>query len=153
MAGLTAQRDHCVQGFLDDFKFLLGVGGVLTSPLRLLTAERIHSARIGANQHPAVDQCDGLAGIEEIVIKDVQLAYYSKSASEIQQYLQPVYFFTGIMRGGKKTKRPFEQPYEQYIIAIEKPMEALLDMGIEHKIIPRRELKIPTDKDEDVKGS
>jgi hypothetical protein len=92
-----------------------------------------------------------IADVEEVVIKDVQLAYYEKSASERQQYLQPVYAFTGIMRGGKDTKRPFELPYQQYVLAIEKPLEALWDIGIEHKVEPRTELEIPVDQDEEVK--
>lgn len=91
-----------------------------------------------------------IADVEKVIIKDVELAYYAKSASEKQEYLQPVYAFTGVMQGGKDTKRPFELPYQQYIIAIEKPLEGIWDKGIEHKVEPRKDLKIPVDKDEEV---
>lgn len=91
-----------------------------------------------------------IADVEKVIIKDVELAYYAKSASEKQEYLQPVYAFTGVMQGGRDTKRPFELPYQQYIIAIEKPLEAIWDKGIEHKFEPRKDLKIPVDKDEEV---
>lgn len=91
-----------------------------------------------------------IADVEQVMIKDVQLVYYAKSAREKQQYLQPVYAFMEVMRGGKDTKRPFELPYQQYVVAVGKPFEAIWNKGIKYKVEPRTDLKIPVDKDEEV---
>lgn len=55
----------------------------------------------------------GIKSVDKVVINKVYLAYYTKSASEKQTYLQPVYVFEGYAKGENRTEE-----FKQYIPAI-----------------------------------
>ncbi|AEA47773.1 hypothetical protein [Archaeoglobus veneficus] len=55
----------------------------------------------------------GIKSVDKAVINKVYLGYYTKSASEKQTYLQPVYVFEGCAEGENRTEE-----FKQYIPAI-----------------------------------
>ncbi len=91
-----------------------------------------------------------IADVDEIEVNQVELAYYAKAATSAQHVFQPVYFFSGVLKGGSETKRPFKMEYRQYVPAIEKILEPIWETGRVFKPEPRKKLNIPIDEDEKV---
>jgi hypothetical protein len=94
-----------------------------------------------------------LALVDQIDINEVRFGYYSRSATEHQKYLQPVYVFYGTAHANLPNGKRVSVPYEQYVIALEKPFESIWPETYEFKPEPRREGEVPKrGKDVDEKG-
>jgi hypothetical protein len=94
-----------------------------------------------------------LALVYKIDIDRVDFGYYSRSAAEHQEYLQPVYVFYGTAYAKLPDGKEVNVPYEQYVVALEKPLEPIWPETRESKPEPRREGEVPPrEEDVDEKG-
>jgi hypothetical protein len=66
-----------------------------------------------------------LALVHRIDIDAVDFGYYARSAVEYQQYLQPVYVFYGTAYAELPDGKEVNVPYEQYVVALENPLESI----------------------------
>ncbi len=84
---------------------------------------------------------------DRIVIRDISVGYFSKSAVQAQEFLQPVYVFEGTAYG-RAGENSWKVPYEQYLPALKEVPEPLWPVGVVFKAGPRIKLTIPVDQDE-----
>ncbi len=75
------------------------------------------------------------------------MAYFSKSAVQSQEFLQPVYVFEGTAYG-RAGENSWKVPYEQCIPALKEVPEPMWPAGVVFKAGPRVKLTIPVDQDE-----
>ena len=66
-----------------------------------------------------------LALVHKIDVEAVDFGYYSRPAVEHQKYLQPVYVFRGAAYAKLPDGREVDVPYEQYVVALRKPLEPI----------------------------
>jgi hypothetical protein len=90
-----------------------------------------------------------LALVYRIDIDKVDFGYYSRSAAEHQEYLQPVYVFYGTAYAKLPDGKEVDVPYEQYIVALEKPLESIWPETQDFKPETRSETEVPV-REEDV---
>lgn len=84
-----------------------------------------------------------LAFVDRIKVDSVDFGYYARSAAEPQKYLQPVYVFRGTAYSTLPNGKQTAVPYEQYCLALEKPLESIWPETKQFKSEPRREGEIP----------
>lgn len=95
-----------------------------------------------------------LSLVDKIEIDKIGFGYYSRSATEQQKYLQPVYVFSGTAYSTLPDGKEVNVPYEQYIVALEKPLETMWPDTRIFKPDPRQKGEVPPrEEDEDEKGS
>jgi hypothetical protein len=85
----------------------------------------------------------GFGGFDRIKVDSVDFGYYARSAAEPQKYLQPVYVFRGTAYSTLPNGKQTAVPYEQYCLALEKPLESIWPETKQFKSEPRREGEIP----------
>ncbi len=90
-----------------------------------------------------------LALVHRIDIDKVDFGYYSRSAAEHQEYLQPVYVFYGTAYANLPDGKEVDVPYEQYVVALEKPLESIWPETRDFKPETRSETEVPV-REEDV---
>lgn len=90
-----------------------------------------------------------LALVHKIHVDKAAFGYYARSAVERQKYLQPVYVFSGTAYAKLPDGKEVSTPYEQYVVALEKPFEPIWPETQDFKAEPRREREPPT-RQEDI---
>jgi hypothetical protein len=90
-----------------------------------------------------------IALVDKIDIEDVKFGYYSRSAVEPQRYLQPVYVFSGSAHATLPNGKSVKVPYEQFIVALKKPMESIWPEQKTFKSESREKGMRPIEQDED----
>jgi hypothetical protein len=94
-----------------------------------------------------------LALVDKIDIEKADFGYFARSAAEQQKYLQPVYVFSGTAYSTLPDGKEVNVPYEQYIVALEKPFESIWPDTRVFKPELRQEGEVPErEEDEDEKG-
>jgi hypothetical protein len=94
-----------------------------------------------------------LALVDKIDIDEVHFGYFGRSAAERQKYLQPVYVFRGNAHATLPNGKRASVPYEQYVMALEKPLESIWPETRVFEPGLRRKGEVPKrGKDVDEKG-
>lgn len=84
---------------------------------------------------------------ERIIINDISLGYFMRSANFNQSFAPPVYVFEGTAFGRQGEDR-WKVPYHQWLPAVQKLPEPLTPAGEEFKPRPHTEIESPVDEDE-----
>jgi len=90
-----------------------------------------------------------IALVDKIDIETVKFGYYSRSAVEPQQYLQPVYVFSGSAHAKLPDGKSVTVPYEQYIVALKEPVETIWPEQKVFQSETRKKGMPPVEQDED----
>lgn len=94
-----------------------------------------------------------IALVDKIEVDEVRFGYYGRSAAERQKYLQPVYVFRGTAHATLPNGTRASVPYEQYVVALEKPLESIWPETRVFKPGVRRKGDVPKrGRDKDEKG-
>lgn len=88
-----------------------------------------------------------IALVHWIDISKVEFGYFSRSATDEQRFLQPVYVFSGKAYAKLPDGKEVDVPYTQYVVALDKPLEPIWHTTIPHKFIPR-EKDVVSEKEE-----
>jgi hypothetical protein len=80
-----------------------------------------------------------LALVYRIEVEEASFGYYARAATDRQSYLQSVYIFSGWAHAKLPDKREVKVPYEQYVLALEEPLESIWPDSRGFKAEPRKD--------------